>query len=124
MYGGLFVRCQPLSASIYSTSTGFCGCLTQIRGFPRAYRVVAPAFGRELAEALTAEIVADERLARSPDSILPDHLQDLRYPLTDEQKQEVRQCLYPYAEWQTRLRREFKDAEGAPVVEVELVEEQ
>lgn len=109
-YAGLFAKCTLRGACIYSV-----GCLTQIRfGLGQ---VIGSGFKPLLH--LTEEIKADERLAKDRGEILPKHLRSLTYPLTDSQKQEVRECLYPYAEWQTRLRLEFQDVPG---IEAEIVE--
>ena len=108
---GLFLFCRPIGSKISSFQ---CGCLTVIRGSG------ARAVDRNgLRIPLTDEIQEDDRLASQSSEILPSHLRSLTYPLTDSQKQEVRECLYPYAEWQTRLRLEFKDVPG---IEAEIIE--
>lgn len=104
LHGGLFSYCAPNGSPIYG-----CGCLTQVK----SRRLHA------WTDILTLQIRNDSRVADGEEHILPPHLQSLTYPLTDSQKQEIRECLYPYAEWQTRLRLEFNDAPG---IEGEIVE--
>lgn len=105
---GLFAKCAP-------TGFGVCGCLTQIR----AGTLCAIGWDSAIDKRLTDEIKADTRLAGQPGQILPAHLRQAEYPLTEEQKQEVRECLRPYAEWQTRLRLKFNDT---PEDQLNLVE--
>ena len=65
---------------------------------------------------LTREIIEDHRIVKDKNEILPKHLRYLT-ELTEEQKQEVRDTLLPYAEWQTKLRLHFQDI---PVEELNL----
>lgn len=46
-------------------------------------------------------------IASSEDYILPEHLRSVKGPLTDEQKEEVRKVLMPYAEMQMEIRKAY-----------------
>ena len=118
-HGGLFSYCKPIGTKFPTQ------CLTQIKfdhGGLDFFRCVKHGIGikgwnGKILPELTEELVADSRIASDNNDILPEHLKNLCYPLTEEQKEEVRKVLLPYAEWQTRLRLHYQDT---PVEELKL----
>ena len=117
LYAGLFVRCQPQGSDVDFDK---CGCLTQLRWGKKPYLGAHIMLDNltPLIE-LTDELRGDERIATCVDDILPEELKQVLYPLTDADREAVKKILYPYAEWQTRLRLQFKDV---PANELKLQE--
>ena len=115
-YAGLFTYCHPIGCE---TRYDICHCLTQIRkgSFLRRVRGIRD-HDYNIIPDLTEKLLEDNRISTHYTEILPEHLRKLTI-LTEEQKQQVRDTLMPYAEWQTRLRLHYQDV---PVEELELQE--
>lgn len=103
-FAGLFWFCSPGG----DTHDGRCGCLTIIRAGRREVfdRSGSPS------NRLTAAIRTDSRLHESSGRIG----ELLAAAKSDDER---RQILYPYGEWQTKLRLEYQDV---PESELELIE--